>query len=320
MNHADYAYAVGRIRANEPKLLSKQDYEQLITAPDKETVIRLLTDKGWPLPENAAAEDATKAEDAAWKLIRECAPNSEALNALIVKNDFANLKAAVKAVFSGLAPSQYFSTPCTVDPAVIAKAVTEKCFSDLPDFLQEPCQTAYEAVTEQQSGQSAESVIDKASLAYRVASAAKAGSPLLCELTAFECAAADIKIALRCVKTEKSVDFMRDAMCTTHCFDTEALISSAESVESVAAFIEKTSLAFLAEPIREGFSAFENACLDYTLKLIEPAKWEIFSPDPLIAFWIRRVNEVRNARIILSAKENALPAEEIRKRVRGIHV
>ncbi len=320
MNPSEYAYAVGRIRANEPNLLSKQDYEQLITAPDKEAVIRLLTDKGWPLPDNAGAEDAESAMDEAWQLIRECAPNADLLNALIVKNDFANLKAAIKAVFSDLEPSQYFSTPCTVDPALIAHAVTNRQFDELPAFLQAPCREAYEAITEQQSGQMAETVIDKASLSYRTSLAAKAESPLLNDLTALECAVADIKIALRCIFTAKSAEFMRSALCATKYFDNEALMENADSVEKIAAFVGKTELAFLSDAIPKGFTAVENACQEHILRTVEKAKWEVFGPDPLIAFWICRVNEVRNARIILSAKENDLEVNEIRRRVRGTDV
>lgn len=58
-----------------------------------------------------------------------------------------------------------------------------------------------------------ETAIDKASLEARRSFAAKAGSPLLEGIADLLAVAANIKLALRCAKMNKSADFALDAAC-----------------------------------------------------------------------------------------------------------
>ena len=51
MHETEYAYAVARIRANETKLLTRADIDQLIEAESYEAAVRLLADKGFAVPE-----------------------------------------------------------------------------------------------------------------------------------------------------------------------------------------------------------------------------------------------------------------------------
>ncbi len=54
MHETEYAYAVARIRANETKLLTRADIDQLIEAESYEAAVRLLADKGFAVPEKKA--------------------------------------------------------------------------------------------------------------------------------------------------------------------------------------------------------------------------------------------------------------------------
>ena len=47
MKDTEYTFAVARIRANETRLINRNELEQMIAAPDVHAVLQLLSDKGW---------------------------------------------------------------------------------------------------------------------------------------------------------------------------------------------------------------------------------------------------------------------------------
>ena len=163
MHETEYAYAVARIRANETKLLTRADIDQLIEAESYEAAVRLLADKGFAVPEKGESFDiAEKDLSGAWELIEECAPDAELLEALVIANDFTNLKAAVKCVFSDLDPAAYYIYPCVTDTAVITEAIKNNDLELLPEYLRPCAEKAMTAVSKLSSGQLADTAIDKA--------------------------------------------------------------------------------------------------------------------------------------------------------------
>ena len=51
-----------------------------------------------------------------------------------------------------------------------------------------------------------------------------------------------------------------------------------------------------------------------------PQKYNAFSVGPVIAYVIARQNEIKTVRIILTGKQNDLPDDSIRERVREMYV
>ncbi len=320
MHETEYAYAVARIRANETKLLTRADIDQLIEAESYEAAVRLLADKGFAVPEKGENFDiAEKDLSGAWELIEECAPDAELLEALVIANDFTNLKAAVKCVFSDLDPAAYYIYPCVTDTAVITEAIKNNDLELLPEYLRPCAEKAMTAVSKLSSGQLAETAIDKASLEARRSFAAKAGSPLLEGIADLLAVAANIKLALRCAKMNKSADFALDAACESS-LDFEELLSHCSTPEKAAEYIAATDYGFLAESLGESFTAFEKQCDNEIVSRLENAKYATFGPDPLIAYYYAKQAEAKNVRIILSAKASGVPAEIISERVREIYV
>ncbi|MDD4422638.1 MAG: V-type ATPase subunit [Eubacteriales bacterium] len=54
----DYAFAVARIRANEPGLLTESDLDQLISAENYSSALRMLEEMGWIESEDREDIDA----------------------------------------------------------------------------------------------------------------------------------------------------------------------------------------------------------------------------------------------------------------------
>ncbi len=320
MNETEYAYAVARIRAKELELLTGADIKQMINAPDVRSAERILTDKGWDIPESGANSDIYETElEKAWKFIAESVPNKALPEALIIGNDFFNLKAAIKCTFSDIDPAAYYTKPSITDTEIITKAISEADFSLLPAHLEACAESAYHAVSKYESGQLAESIIDKASLKAKLEYAEKSGSPLLAEISKLGSAAADIKTALRCVSMGKSRDFALDSMCG-YPLSSEALLDNAESAEKISEYLASTEYAFLADSVKAGFTESEKFCDNAVTELIRKEKYEIYGADPVTAYYYAKIAEVGNVRIILSAKAAGISAEAISERTRDMYV
>ncbi|MBQ4312663.1 MAG: V-type ATPase subunit, partial [Clostridia bacterium] len=203
MRDTDYAYAVARIRSNESRLLTAQDIDALIASGSAAKCMAQLSDRGW---DGGAGQDEASMLAAelrkTWELIDEVAPDSSVFDSFRIKNDFHNLKAALKGRLAGCEWKHLCMTPATVDIAVIEKAVREKAFSLLPEAMRDSAAEAYNALVEWGDGQLCEMILDRASLESAIAEAKKTGGLVLelAELGAFE---SDIRIAARCAAMKK---------------------------------------------------------------------------------------------------------------------
>lgn len=321
MHENEYAYGVARVRANELTLLSPADTEQLITADSYETALRLLSDKGWQVPSthDYAPMLETQLQNA-WQLLSECAPDVSLLEALIIFNDFHNLKAALKAKFSDLPAQDYVITPSVYDPAEIIETVDANEFENLPECMRDCAVKAYDAIVRLESGRLADTAIDRAALISRLELSKKSESELLEKVAELSVAAADIKTAIRCAAAGRSAEYIEDAVCGCDLFSKTDMISAAmESQDALADFLRTTPLSSLADSIEISIAEFEKQCDDLTASYITQAKYTSFGPDPLVAYYIARQTEVKNVRIILSAKLNGFAVDTIRARVREVY-
>lgn len=323
MRDTDFAYGVARIRANENSLLSHADIGQLIAAPGLAGALRILADKGWQTPAKAGGfTDMLEAESIrTWQLMIESVPDIGVFHALIVKNDFHNLKAAMKTVFSGEKPSAYYIEPSIVPPSLIGEAVEKMNFDLLPGYMRQPALDAYDAVVRLENGRLADIFLDTAVLDTAIDFAKSSGSVLLAGITQLTGAAANIKTAVRCASIGRDAEFILRTLCRCELLDSEGLAAAALAGEdALIAFVAASPLGESAEALKKGLAAFEKRCDEAVAGLVKNAKYTPLGPDPVLAFYIYRDAEIKNVRIILNAKHNNLPSQIISKRVREVYV
>ena len=134
-------------------------------------------------------------------------------------------------------------------------------------------------------------------------------------------AVADIKIAVRSQKTAKSIEFMQRAMAECDSISVDQLSKAALSgMDAICDYLRGTAYVEGAEALAESASAFERWCDNRIIETISPQKYNAFTIGPIIAYVIARQNEIKTVRIILSGKQNDLPEESIRERVREMYV
>lgn len=324
MSGMNYTYAVARIRCKELSLLSSAAIGQLLARRTYEEGLQFLQERGWGDADTPRDADAilTREKEKTWETVRELIQeDAEALAVLNYPDVFHNLKAAIKQVASGGQGAGIFYQGTDPSPEVILEAVKERDFQKLPEFMQEVAEDALELLLHTRDGQLCDVMIDRAALdAVREAGKASRDATIR-DYAEISVAVADIKIAVRCAKTGKSLEFMRRALAPCDSLDTELLGQAAiQGQSAIRDYLQNTRYAGGAEALGQSLTAFECWCDNQIIEEIRPQKYNSFTMGPIVAYALARENEIKTVRIILSGKQSGLSDDSIRERVREMYV
>ena len=321
-----FIYAVTRVHNQEQSLLTGHDIERLIGAQDMASALSILHEKGW---DTAGSDEDAEAllrreTEKAWAFVEELAGGIEPFLTLYHTNDYHNLKAAIKLVYRGEnaenAP-RYFMHPTSVAPEAVLEAVSSHGFDTLPPAMAEAGRNAYEVLLHTEDGQASDMLLDVAALKAVEAVAAKSQNELMRDYAALKADEANIKAAVRACRMKKGRTFLERAITPAGSLDTEALIdASADSLESLYAFLHTTEYTEAVEPLKEGLASFEIWCANRLMEKISPQRREYFTIEPLAAYLLWRENEIAMVRLILSFQRSGLKEAVIRKRMRQMYV
>ncbi len=323
MSQNQFAYAVARIRALEVSLFSASVIEQLASCKDEEACIRFLADRGWGGAEVPLEADAilSREREKTWETIREMHVDMKIFDVLSYANRFHNLKAAVKEVCTGKSVADIFYKDTDISKDEILRIIKEKDYQALPENMRTCAAEAVDALLHSGDGQLCDIIIDRATLDAIAEAGRSSNEQVIRDYARSVVTAANIKIAVRCAKTGKGLDFLRRALSPMDVPNTERLAHAALSgTAAVTEFLQNEGYAEAAEMLKISPSAFERWCDNLVIRSIRPQKYNPFSAGPLVAYVIARENEIKTVGIILTCRQNALPEEAIRERIREMYV
>lgn len=311
MKDSAYAFSVSAVRVRETSLLTKAQIETLVTAPNEASVLRLLEDYGYSGitegPEYAIAERLREIT----KFINDVCPDGDLLSFLFVKNDFHNLKAAMKCAVSGIEPDGYFLPPSSLTYDEIKKAVSEKRFGDLPEVFSAASE-AWDALTRTMNGQICEMILDRGAIEASVKIAEMTEDEFCMGLADMRARMSAIIIAYRCAAAEKSKDFINSALPEVSGIDKKALVSAAlAGCDEVVALSEKYGV-----PTEDAAGAKDIVLASERLEDEYAAKSAFVSMGtaPIISYYLKAEREIARIRVILSCKRCGFAEDVIRRR------
>lgn len=323
MSKTQYTYAVARIRALEASLFSSSTIEQLLACKDEAACLRLLQEKGWGGTDTPQSADAilTKEREKIWENIRGMGVDMDVFAVLSYPNVFHNLKAAVKAVYTGKENLPVFYKDGLIEKNEMLRALKDRDYGALPKMMREAAEEAMETLMHSGDGQLCDVIIDRACMDAMLAAGQSAKDSVIRDYAESTIAVTNIKIAVRAAKTGKSIEFMKRAMAPCREINIEKLMTAAlGGMDAVIEYLEHHGYGEAALSLRDSLSAFERWCDNRIIQAMKPQKMNAFSVGPLVAYVIARENEIKTVRIILTCKQNGLPEEAIRERIREMYV
>ncbi len=322
MKDTAYAFCVGRIRANEKKLLDSAFINKLTDSGSFDVAVKLLREIGWTDNGNTVKEIINAQNDRLWSFIIDSVPDENAVKCLCVLNDFFNIKCAVKCAFAGENPTDYFIRPSSFDFDELSKIILSKNFSAINNPVFRECaQEAYDFACKTENGQNAEIIIDCATLNALIDYSKKHKNSLFSEICDFFVDTSNIKTAFRCLYAEKNMDFVRNAISDCRLIDSKTLISCvANGKEALNSYLLKTVYSKGVALYDESPVLYEKWCDEQIIRIIGRAKFTAFGFDPVCAYYYARLNEIKNVRIILTSLQSGISVDKIKERVRLSYV
>lgn len=317
-----YIYAAARIHAMENALLSMQDIEQLLSLKSYNDCVNMLLEKGYDCGSAESVDEIIKNERIKLrKLISELTDDMSVFDIFLYENDFHNLKAAIKLLVSGDKAERVFINDATVPVELIEKAVEEKDYSCLPEFLRGAAEKAQLALLETGDGGLCDVIVDKAYLEELVRAGERQENQFLKDYANTCAALADIRIAVRGARLEKTQEFFMRSLAECPGIDAAALAAAAaKGTDELCEYLETTRFSEAAAMAKESFAAFEKWCDDVLMREIKKQKSDLFTVAPIAAFWLGKEAELKAVGLVLTAKQNHLDENVIRERLRELYV
>ncbi len=321
MKDTNYAYCVARLRANETKMLRREQIMRLAHCRNVSEAVDMLHSFGWTETKGSINEIISEQSKALWQLLTESVPDKKELDALCVLNDFYNIKAAVKCHFTSDDPFRYYIYPSTLDLNELTEKINSHNFLSLDKEFDQTAEKAYETACLTENGQSAEIIIDRGAVdcLYEYSKAKKSG--LINEVCGFLCDMANIKIALRINSLGKSKDFAEAAIGNCSALDRKTLIElSLSDKESLTEYLMNSKYKEGIELFGENSALYDKWCDDSLIMLLQKAKYTAFGFDPVCAYYFAKQNEIKTVRIVLNSVSSGIEPEAIEERVRLLYV
>ena len=322
MSDLDYTFAVARIRVKENSLLTDMDISQMISMQDDKAVLSYLKDRGWGDTDTETAEEVLASDEKkTLQLMKELKIEQSAFDLLSYPNLYHNLKAAIKEVCTSDQNPGAFYDMERYGRKEMLQIVSERDWHALPEHMRACAERAMDVMLKARDGQMCDVYIDRACLDAMKAAGRKSKNELLRNYIESTVAVADIKTAVRALKTGKNRAFLNEALAAADTLDAGRLaVAASESEEALHAYLESHGYSEASEALKESPSAFERWCDNRLIDTIRPEKRNPFSMGPVIAYYLARQNEIRTVRILLTAKANGFSEEETREMVRKMYV
>lgn len=322
-----YQFLTGKIRVLERDLLNKTDIDRMVDAPDFESAFSALNDTDYAnhLLEVEPSQ-FKQALDAETKNVRDLMvqwiEDDALLEFMFLKFDAHNIKLYLKAKQNPLENAveradEFASAAGLTDSASIKKTIVDEA-SDvvLHVTTQQLLTTVMEKLGSEPTGFEIDSVVDLVLYQLMEERMKKLKSRLIQRLFEIQQETAWVKTFVRAKLLETPAaeiqKFLPDTFMKHYDLDleqaAEQLPISPMTREAFKNYIEYKRL-----------WEFEKELEEAEIMIIRDAKYATSGPTPAVGYYYAKENAVRNLRLILTAKMNGIPAEEIKPRVRELY-
>ena len=321
MPNQQYAYAVARIRSKELTLLNSNFFEQLLSCHQVEECLRLLRDKGWGNRGDETISNLLQIEhEKTWALMQELVGNEPVLNIFFYQDDYHNLKAALKSAYNHQSVVGIYRKSGTIPLQVMEKAAYEHDFTGLPEWIRLTAEIAYEILFQAGDSQLSDALIDKDALAMLLVLGKTSNNPVAMKYAEIKVATTNIQIVRRSYLAGKRRNFLEKVLVPCESLEINSLMDAFMSEEGLYTYLGTTPYAEGVEDLKNSLPAFEKWCDNKIIALIQAEKYNPFTLSPLIAYALARENEIKSVSILLHGKQNDLPEQMIRERLRKLYV
>jgi V/A-type H+-transporting ATPase subunit C len=328
-----YAYAVGRIRVLETRLLDKSKLERMVEAPTVDEALKVLAETDYA---NMVAELDSVYEfekilqeeiRRTYQLVQKINPEAHLTDLISLKYDLHNLKVLLKAKYLNEDGDTLLFPVGTIPLDKLRAIVAEENFQELPAALRAAVEQIMEEFVVSGDPQIIDLSLDRTLYAMLISAARELRSTVLEGLFVREADLTNIKTFLRVKRMGRDKEFLKKAFLPHGRLPADLFINLLdEPLEFLADRLAMSDYAaVVSEGVREwqekgNITNFEKLADDLLTAYLQQGKRKPFGLDPLVGYLHAKEIEIKNIRAILVGKINGLPIEAIRERLRNVYV
>jgi V/A-type H+-transporting ATPase subunit C len=329
-----YAYAVGKIRAKEVRLLDLPKLLSILEAENIEEALKGLSDtdyrEGLALVKQEEDFDLHLSlhMERVYGLISELTHDPQLTDLFILRNDFHNIKVAFKKKCGASVEEEYYLAPSVVNQEEIVEAVETGNFFRLPPLLAGTLQEIEGIYNSSKKNiQLIDTTLDEIYLSHCLQVSQQAKCEFLERLFLIQIDLTNIRTFLRLKEMDKGRDFLKNRLISGGLLERGHFLKSfAGSLES---FVDSLRFKDYYGIVKDGieswkksgsFSFLEKLFDDYLLNFVKKAKYISFGIEPLIGYLVAKEMEVKNLRTVIVGKFNGLFPEIIKEKLREVYI
>ena len=329
-----YAYAVGKIRAKEVRLLDLPKLLSILEAENIEEALKGLSDtdyrEGLALVNQEEDFDLhlSLPMESVSGLISELTHDPQLTDLFILRNDFHNIKVAFKKKCRASVEEKYYLAPSVVNREEIVEAMETGNFFRLLPLLAGALQEIEGIYNNSKKNiQLIDTTLDKIYLSHCLQVSQQAKCEFLERLFLIQIDLTNIRTFLRLKEMDKGRDFLKNRLISGGLLERDHFLKSfAGSLES---FVDSLRFKDYYGIVKDGieswkksgsFSFLEKLFDDYLLNFVKKAKYISFGIEPLIGYLVAKEMEVKNLRTVIAGKFNGLFPEIIKEKLREVYI
>ena len=323
--NTNYSYAVGRIRALETKLLDRGKIERLVRAEDTQEISRILTDSDYAhIVSDLTSQDMYNRAlqlslAASYGIVDELIIEEKIKNAIHIPFDYFNFKVMLKAKVYEKDFSEILSPLGIIQIDMLKDIFQGERYDALPGFMTEAIFSTVEAFYINKDPQIIDFMLDALLMAYL---SENGYPPFLRDYYKMKIDLVNFRTILRVKVVSGKKEMIRNSLIKGGFIEFETMVDLInENPENIPQrFVRWIYFDSLSEGIKylfnkNSFVKYEYLMEKFLLNYVYKANRLVFGSEPIVGYLLKKENEIKNLRIILSGKFNRIPEEKIMESV-----
>ncbi|MBW8000941.1 MAG: V-type ATPase subunit [Planctomycetes bacterium] len=319
----EYAFACAQVRALEIGMLTRPMLLDMINAENFQTAVDILSSTEYafgPAKEFDELEPIlqTKRTEIR-KLFKELIVEQPIVELISAREDFANLRLALRRKLTDKPIGTDYNNDGSIPAERFEQTFEEEDYSTLPLYLRQAIENAVLAYYQNKDVRQIDYAIDKLQAQHNLDLAIQLNSTFLLELCRMQIDLNNIRTMLRLKFRESD---QRDLFIEGGYISTVTLRHGLDiGYEAIVPLFFSTPYYEIMEigvtylTSNKSFLKLEQHCEDHLMEFLKTTSQITAGHQPVVAYLLRKENEIRKIRLILTAKKNNLDARLILDRL-----
>jgi len=337
---SNFAYAIGRVRAIEKRLLDKGKFDRMIESRTPEEALKVATEAGYTESSSFSGnavdyEIMLKEEERKlYTLLKEISSGSEVFDIFLLKNDYHNIKVILKSEFLEIEIDDSLLNTGLIPVSELKTIILDRDFNKLSQLLKDSSEHMKNSIEEvidtfnrTNDPRHIDLILDKAYFNHILNLSEKYGYSYVKDLIKIIIDTTNIKTFVRIKSLNMTFDLLKRSLISGGDIDISVFLENYEKGSET--LLQKTKHTryynLISECIgsymeKESFARLEKLLDDYIINFVKKSKYKTLGIEPLIGYLVGKENEIKNLRIVMVGKINNISNNIIRERLRETYV